>query len=168
MLLMNDTAGNQEGFLRIATPEDIPVLLNHHGKMFEEIREKTGNPADLPVLAALEREYAGKLAREIPSGACIAWVVQSGDHLVSSGAISIVSYVPIPHDLSSRIAFLHSIYTEKGYRHRHYARRITQAAADYCRNQGIRRLYLFASDAGRPVYKKAGFAPVPNMMLLLQ
>jgi GNAT superfamily N-acetyltransferase len=165
---VNDPAGNHEGCLRIATPEDIPYLVNHHRKMFEEIRKKTGNPAGLPVLAALEKEYTGKLAREIPSGACIAWVVQIGDCIVSSGAISIVSYVPVPHDLSSRIAFLHSIYTGPEYRHRHYARRITQAAADYCRDAGINRMYLFASDAGRPVYEKAGFVPVPNMMILLQ
>jgi len=165
---MNGPAGDDEGCLRITTPGDIPFLVKHHRKMFEEIREKTGNPADFPILTALENEYRIKLAREIPSGACVAWVVHVGDRIVSSGAISIVSYVPVPHDLSSRIAFLHSIYTEKEYRHRYYARRITQAAADYCRERGIRRLYLFASDAGQPVYEKAGFVPVPNTMLLLQ
>ena len=165
---MNDRAGEREGNLRIATPEDIPFLVNHHRKMFEEIREKTGNPVDLPLPAALENEYRVKLAREIPSGVCIAWVVLIGDRIVSSGAVSIISYVPVPHDLSTNIAFLHSVYTEKEYRHRYYARRITQAAADYCRDKGIRRLYLFASDAGQPVYEKVGFVPVPNAMLLLQ
>jgi GNAT superfamily N-acetyltransferase len=165
---VNDPAWDNEDCLRITIPQDIPFLVNHHRKMFEEIREKTGNPVDHDTLAALEKEYSGKLAREIPSGACIGWAVHIGDHMVASGSISIVSYVPVPHDLSSRIAFLHSIYTEPEYRHRHYARRITQAAADYCRDAGIKRLYLFASDAGRPVYEKAGFVPVPNMMLLLQ
>lgn len=165
---MHTPAGNNDGCLRIATPEDIPLLVNHHRKMFEEIREKTGNPVDLPVLVALEKEYSIKLVREIPSGTCIAWVVDIGDRIVSSGAVSIVSYVPVPHDLATNIAFLHSVYTEKEYRHRHYARRITQAAADFCRSRGIRRLYLIASDAGRPVYEKSGFVPVPNMMLLLQ
>jgi GNAT superfamily N-acetyltransferase len=165
---VNDPAVSNDGHLRIAIPEDIPILLHHHRKMFEEIRKKTGNPVDLSILAALENEYRVKLAREIPCGACIAWVVDIGDRIVSSGAVSIVSYVPVPHDLSFRIAFLHSVYTEKAYRHRHYARRITQAAADYCRDRGIRRLYLFASDAGQPVYEKAGFVPVPNTMLLLQ
>jgi len=165
---MYDPAGDNEGYLRIATPEDIPFLVNHHRKMFEEIREKTGNRVDLSILAALENEYSVKLVREIPSGACIAWVMLVGDRIVSSGAVSIISYVPVPHDLSSTIAFLHSVYTEKEYRHRHCARRITQAAAGYCRDRGIRRLYLFASDAGRPVYEKAGFVPVPNTMLLLQ
>jgi GNAT superfamily N-acetyltransferase len=163
---MNNPPGDKEGCLRIATPEDIPFLVKHHRKMFEEIREKTGNPVDLPTLPALENEYNAKLAREIPSGTCIAWVVDIGDRIVSSGAVSIVSYVPVPHDLSSNIGFLHSVYTEKEYRHRHYAQRITRAAADYCRDRGIRRLYLFASDAGQPVYEKIGFVPVPNTMVL--
>lgn len=136
--------------------------------MFEEIREKSGNSLDPAVLFAIGNEYATKLTREIPTGACVAWVIQAGDRVVSSGAISIVSYVPVPHDPSSQIAFLHSIYTEKEYRHRHFACRITQAAAEYCRNRGILRLYLFASDAGRPVYEKAGFEPVPNLMMLRQ
>ena len=165
---MNDPAGDNDGCLRIATPEDIPFLIKYHRKMFEEIREKTGRPVDLPMLAALENEYSVKLVREIPSGACIAWVVPIGDRIISSGAVSIISYVPVPHDLSSNIAFLHSVYTEKEFRRRHFARRITQAAADYCRDRGIRRLYLFASDSGRRGYEKAGFVPVPNTMLLLQ
>ena len=64
--------------------------------MVEEIREQTGNPADLPVPAALETEYAAKLARELPLGTCTAWVVQIGDRIVSSGAVSVISYVPNP------------------------------------------------------------------------
>jgi len=165
---MHDPTGTGNVCIRIAGEEDIPCLAIHHRMMFEEIRESTGLPLDPPGLAVLEKEYAQKLAGEFRSGTCISWVIQIGERIVSSGAISIVPYVPVPHDLSCRIAFLHSVYTEKEHRHRHYASRITQEAADYCRNQGIRRLYLFASDAGRPVYERTGFVPVPNMMLLLQ
>lgn len=165
---MNELAGNCEGCLRVATPGDISHLAKHHRMMFEEIGEKRGIPTDPSALASLEQEYAKKLAREFESGTCISWVIQAGDRIVSSGAISILSYVPVPHDPTLRVAFLHSVYTEYEYRHRHYAREITQEAADYWRKQGIRRLYLFASDAGRPVYETIGFVPVPNMMLLLQ
>jgi GNAT superfamily N-acetyltransferase len=165
---MSGRSTGDEPCIRTAVPDDIPILAHHHRLMFEEIREKSGLPIDPSAMADLENGYADKLAYEFPSGACVSWVVQIRDQIVSSGAVSIVDYVPVPHDLSSRVAFLHSIYTEKEYRHRRYAEKITQAAADYCRNQGIRRLYLFASDSGRPLYEKIGFAPVPNMMLLLQ
>ena len=165
---MNELVGNREACVRIASPEDIPFLAKHHRMMFEEIGEKRSIPQDLSALASLEMEYAKKLAHEFNTGACISWVVQIGDKIVSSGAISIISYVPVPHDLSSRIAFLHSVYTENEYRHQHHAHCITQEAAKYCKNQGIKRLYLFASDAGRPLYENSGFIPVPNMMMLLQ
>jgi len=153
-----------EGYIRFATAGDIPLLEMHHRIMFEEIRKKSGNPEDPAVLGIVGIEYAKKLVREIPSGDCVAWILQLGDRAVASGAVSIVSYVPVPHDPHSRIAFLHSIFTEQEYRNRRFASRITQAAADYCRSQGIRRLYLFASDAGRPLYEKTGFFPVPNVM----
>ena len=164
---MTVSATGDEGYVRLATSEDIPLLEMHHRIMFEEIRKASGNPADPAVLGVVGIEYARKLAREIPDGDCVAWILELGDRAVASGAVSIVSYVPVPHDPRSRIAFLHSVYTEKEYRHRHFARRITQAAAGYYRTQGIRRLYLFASDAGRSVYGKAGFVPVPNAMLLM-
>ena len=165
---MNELAGNREVCMRIATPDDILLLAKHHRMMFEEIWERNGIPTDKSGLALLEKEYVKKLTNEFKSGTCISWVVQIGNQIVSSGAISIVLYVPVPHDLSPQIAFLHSVYTEKEYRHQHYARDITQEAANYCRNLGIKRLYLFASDAGRPLYENIGFVPVPNMMMLLQ
>ncbi len=163
---MTVPAAENEGYVRLATSDDIPLLETHHRIMFEEIRQKSGNAVDPAVLGVVGIEYAKKLAREIPTGDCVAWILQLGDRAVSSGAISIVSYVPVPHDPRSRIALLHSIYTEREYRHRHFACRVTQAATDYCRSMGIRRLYLFASDAGRPLYARAGFVPVQNMMMM--
>jgi len=154
--------------IREATKEDIPWLARHHRLMFEEIRESNGTAPDPAVMVVLEKEYAAKLAREFESGTCISWVALNCDRIIASGAISIMQYVPVPHDLSCQVAFLHSVYTEKEYRHRHHATRIARKAADFCHDRGIKRLYLFASNAGTPVYEKTGFVPVPNMMLLLQ
>jgi len=154
--------------VQTATLEDMVSLAQHHRRMFEEIWEKQNRAVDPAVLANLEQAYAGKLAEELKSGACVAWVVDRAGRIVSSGAISILSYVPVPHDLSPKIAFLHSIYTEPEYRNQAYAQRITRAATRYCRQQGIRRLYLFSSDDGRRIYEKSGFEPVDNVMIFHQ
>jgi GNAT superfamily N-acetyltransferase len=159
---------NQDPSIRLATQEDIPTLAYHHRKMFEEIWEKKSRASDPALLSALEEEYARKLTDELKSGTCIAWVTVLEGRIVSSGAISILSYVPVPHDLSSKIAFLHSIYTEKPYRSHHFAQGITREATRYCREQGIKRLYLFSSDDGRSIYEKNGFMPVDNLMMLYQ
>jgi len=165
---MDTVAEIGDSSIRVATEEDIPWLARHHRMMFEEIQESNGTVPDPGVMALLEKEYAAKLAREFKSGTCISWVAVKGDRIVASGAVSILQYVPVPHDLSCPVAFLHSVYTEKEYRRRDHATRIARKAADFCRDQGIKRLYLFASTAGTRVYEKTGFVPVPNMMLLLQ
>jgi GNAT superfamily N-acetyltransferase len=165
---MGDLTVREEPRIRIATQDDIPLLARHHRMMFEEIWEQGSKPFDPQAMSVLEQEYTAKLSSEFTSGSCRAWVVQESDRIVSSGAVSIVPYVPTPLDPQIPIAFLHSIYTEKEFRHQHHARRITEEASEYCRNRGIKRLYLFASDAGRPLYASLGFTPVPNMMLLLQ
>jgi len=99
---MNTPTGIRDICTRIATPKDIPFLAEHHRKMFEEIWEKSGLPVDLSQFALLETEYAKKIANEFKYGTCTSWVIQIGERIVSSGAISIVSYVPVPYDLSSR------------------------------------------------------------------
>ncbi len=153
--------------VRVAGPKDIPHLVRHHLLMFDEIWDLKGEAIDPAARDAVGKEYREKLAREFTTGTCVAWVVEVKGAVAASGAVSILPYVPVPHDPESRIAILHSIYTEKGYRRRQFARRITDAAAGYCRDQGVHRMYLFASTDGQKVYEQAGFSPVPNMMMRL-
>ncbi|RJR35496.1 MAG: GNAT family N-acetyltransferase [Desulfobacteraceae bacterium] len=156
-----------ESALRDASEHDIPQLCNHHRKMFEEIWGRKGRLIDIAVGEEMEREYSRKLARELPSGSCKAWIIESGGRVVASGAITIVSFVPTPVDLSSKVAYLHSVYTETNMRGKNFAGRIVKAAISYCKTSGIRRVILNASEAGRPVYEKIGFTPYPEMMRLI-
>ncbi|MFA5331186.1 MAG: GNAT family N-acetyltransferase [Methanoregula sp.] len=153
-----------EAWLRVAVGGDIPALAVFHRKMFEEIWQASGIAAAPGAMQAVEEEYGRKLSRELADGSCTAWVVEEDGRVVAGGAVSTVSYVPVPHDPACTMAFLHSVYTETGSRHHGYARMITDEAVRFCKSRGIKRLYLFASEAGRPVYEKSGFGPVPNMM----
>jgi GNAT superfamily N-acetyltransferase len=87
--------------------------------------------------------------------------------IVSSGAITFVSFVPTPYDLSSKVVYLHSIYTEKSHRNKKCAQYIVHTAIKYCRAQGVNRIILTASNAGKPIYEKIGFHATPDMMRLL-
>ena len=153
--------------LREATDRDIPALARHHRMMFEEVWQAMGKAVEGVSADAVEEAYARKLRAQINSGACKAWAIEDRGNIAASGAISIVSYVPTLLDPSSDVAYLHSMFTEKDYRGRRCASRIIHQALEYCRSRGIKRIMLFASDAGRPIYEHVGFSPVPNMMRLL-
>lgn len=156
-----------EPLLRIGQEDDIPELAVHHRKMFEEIWKKGGIPVECSVMKQVEVNYAKKLHTEFPNGSCYAWVICKNKRIISSGAISTCSYVPVPHDPTPVIAFFHSVYTEPDERGHGYARLITQEAIEYCKTKGIVRLYLFASEDGRHIYHENGFIPVENMMMQL-
>jgi GNAT superfamily N-acetyltransferase len=129
----------------------------------EEKRERI----DPSICKTLEKGYIEKMKRELTDGSCKAWVIEDGNKIVASGAVSIVSFVPTPKDLFFKVAYLHSMYTEKAYRNRQCAQRIIKIALQYCKNNGLKRIILNASDAGRPKYEKLGFQTSPDTMRLL-
>ncbi len=153
--------------IREATVNDIPLLAIHHRKMFEEIWENKGEDIDRSIFAEIERAYIEKLKRQLQDCSCKAWVIEDEHRVIASGAISIVSFVPSPQDLSSNVAYLHSVYTERDQRNNQCAQRIVKQAVHYCQAHGIRRVILNSSEAGRPIYEKIGFKPAPDIMRLL-
>ena len=149
-----------------ATSDDIQELAVHHKKMFVEIFENKGQIISTAVANGIEKAYAEKLINQLPNGNCKAWVIRNHAQIVASGAISIVSYVPVPNDINHNIAYLHSMYTEKEFRGRDFAHQIIEKAIQYCKKIGINRILLNASDAGRPLYDEVGFCPSPESMRL--
>lgn len=150
--------------LQDATIDDIRILAIHHRKMFEEIWEQKGQKIEKGRAEEIEAAYCEKIEKQIPEGTCIAWVVKNDNQIIASGAITIVSLVPVPSDINHNIAYLHSMYTEKGYRNQKYAQKIVDRAIHYCQKIGINRVVLNASDAGKPIYEKSGFVSSPETM----
>ncbi|MBI4618669.1 MAG: hypothetical protein HY739_00655 [Desulfobacterales bacterium] len=105
-----------EMHLREAAGDDISIMAAHHRKMFEEIWELKGEHLGTVRAREIEKAYTQKLETEMESGVCKAWVIEDKGKIVSSGAITLVSFVPNPSDLSSKVAYLHSMYTEKSHR----------------------------------------------------
>ena len=153
--------------IRMATVNDIPILVAHHHKMFEEIWTLLGFEIDAHQFDTMDQVHEAKLRKEIANGTCKAWVIGIDNKIVASGAISLNSMTPTPYDPFYQVAYLHSIFTEPEYRRRGFAECITKEAIRYCKLQGIGRMILEASDAGRPIYEKLGFQPSGRTLRLL-
>ena len=150
--------------LREATTDDIDTLVNHHVAMFREIYSINNQPINETAFHAMELKYREKLNRQLADTSCKAWVIVEENRIRSSAAISLFSAVPIPTDPSIKIAFLHSVYTEKAFRNRGFAQQLVECAMQYCREKDINRIDLAASDAGRSIYQRLGFDDFPYAM----
>ncbi|OQA89287.1 MAG: Acetyltransferase (GNAT) family protein [bacterium ADurb.Bin236] len=145
----------------------IPQLAIHHRMMFEEIWQNRSMTINDDIGNEIQNAYAEKLENEMPSGMCVPWGFVDNGRIVASGAITIVSFVPVPLDLSSRVAYLHSMFTEKKYRKGGLAGSIVKRAVEHCKKAGVKRIFLNASDAGKRLYENMGFVSSPETMRLL-
>jgi len=157
-----------EFLLREATSADIPALVNHRRQMFEDMASARGTAQNAAGLDAMDAAYVLHLRAHLGDDTLQAWVIEAKGQIVASGAISFLVWPPRPNDLTERFALLHSVYTVPEYRRRGLARRIVQTAIEACRAEGLRRLTLHASAAGRPLYESLGFAPTNEMRLILK
>jgi GNAT superfamily N-acetyltransferase len=154
--------------LREAMLADIPTLVMHRRRMFVDMDALRDAQPDPTKLDAMDRAYARQLQAWLPDGSIRAWVIEAEGGIVASGAVLFSEWLPRPNDLTGRLAYLHSVYTQPAYRRRGLARRIVQAAIDACRADGLRRLALHASDAGQPLYESMGFRLTNEMRLILE
>jgi len=153
--------------LREATLVDIPTLVKHRRWMFEDMAQVEGVVLRAADLDEMDVAYAAQLRRHLSEGVQRAWVIEAGGQIVASGALLFAEWLARPNDLTERLAYLHSVFTEAGFRRRGLARRIVVTAIDLCREQGLRRLMLHASRVGRPLYDSLGFLATNEMRLVL-
>jgi GNAT superfamily N-acetyltransferase len=109
--------------------------------------------------AALAGAIEGWLRERIASPTFGAFVAEEDGTVVGSGGISVYDSPPGPA-LIGREAYVMSMYTDPPYRGRGVARAVLAALLDFAREAGgVYRVWLRASDMGRPLYLSAGFEP---------
>jgi GNAT superfamily N-acetyltransferase len=116
---------------------------------------------ETPASAALEASIAAWLRERLDSrsfGAFVA-VEEADGRGVGSGGISIYDNPPGPGP-TTREAYVMSMFTEPAWRGRGVARAVLAALLDFAREAGgVGRVWLRASEMGRPLYLRAGFEP---------
>lgn len=161
MTVKNEISIKPAGF------NDIPVLVLHYHKMFKEIYGLQKIKINKKEFNEMYKNYREKLRVELKNGICKAWILKKSNKILASGAISIISMVPVLNDPSCKVAYLHSIYTEKKARGKGFAKQIVKKTIDYCKSEGIKRIILNTSGEGKSLYEKIGFQKSDNSMRFL-
>jgi len=144
--------------LRVATLDDVDVLVHHRIAMFQDM----GVPLDA---AAVDAAFRRWLLDMMPKGVYRAWVVDAGARVISGGGITILPWPPGPHYFSGRLAFVYNVYTEPDHRRRGLGRMVMEAIHAWCREERIGSLALNASRFGQSMYESLGYVVTPSPMM---
>ena len=143
---------------RNATVDDANLLMEW--RKIQLVEE--GIKADKDIDKELEAFFQKKLAEE----SLIQWIVEEQTEIIATGAIVIYDFPPSYTNKSGKKAYVTNMYTKIDYRGKGIATGLFTKLVDEAKSLGITKMWLGASQLGRPVYKKFGFKETDEWMEL--
>ncbi len=151
--------------VRLATAADADVIARHRAGMFRDMGSLRADAFD--ALVAASRTY---LAQAISRGTYRGWLaapVDRPDNILSGAGVHIRDILPRPDRAGGLMAgpeaLVVNVYTDHGWRRLGLAEMLMRHIIEWSETNGIQRMVLHASDAGRSLYMRLGFSPTNEM-----
>ena len=148
---------------RKATADDLEALARLRWAMQFERQEE--HPSDPETWETYLAAYRDAYAEQIAQGGFDAWLAEAGSQAVSCVVLLWWRTPPIFDQLVRRRGMVSSVYTMPEYRRRGISRQLMLLLIAHAQELEIRRLVLWASEMGRPMYEGLGFEPSHGMEL---
>jgi GNAT superfamily N-acetyltransferase len=146
--------------IRRATVADIPAIVSHRERMFREM----GTVCDYDAMAAACARW---YAEALPVGTYRGWMAELDAAVIGGGGMIVTPWSPGPSRLDPRMAWVYNVFVDPGHRGLGVATQLMDAMHGWCREQGIERLALNATEAGARVYRELGYGAVLEPMMRL-
>lgn len=139
--------------LRRAEVTDAETIAGHRYAMFRDMGYK-----DEAALDSMRKKFLPWVEMKLQSGDYLGWLaVTEGVIVVGGAGLWLMDWPPHMVGSSPRRGNIVNVYTEPSFRRRGLARRLTEAALDFCKANEIDFVILHASDEGRRLYEELGF-----------
>lgn len=118
---------------------------------------------DMNIVEEQSRDY---YRHSLADESHIAYLVYDGEIFAGSGGVSFFRVMPTFHNPDGRKAYIMNMYTSPEYRRKGIGRQTLSLLVSAAREKGISAISLEATDMGRPLYEKFGFACMEHEMEL--
>jgi GNAT superfamily N-acetyltransferase len=147
--------------VRRATPEDLESLVRLRMALFAELDLEQTAKDGAPLVAAT-RIYLGDA---LTTGRFHAWLAETdAREAVACSGLVFLERPPAPGALDAREGYVLNMYTAPAWRGKGIARALMETLMAHARELHLHKLFLHASDDGRPLYERLGFRPNPTAL----
>lgn len=142
--------------IRRATADDAEAMARLRRDMQIELMPTDTRPDLLPpdALVSHNRDY---FREKIPTPDFIAFLAEADGEIVGTSGIVMYRVPPTGGNPTGIEGFVMNMYTVPSFRGRDIATRLLGRLVEHARGLGARRVWLRASEYGRPVYDRYGF-----------
>ncbi|MEE6449853.1 GNAT family N-acetyltransferase [Gottfriedia acidiceleris] len=148
-------------FIKV-THEQIEHVISLRLKLLNELGELK-SPEEEKLIETSTREY---LNTALSKDEFISFMAENNGVPVSISGMVLFKRPPYLENLQGIEGYILNMYTATEFRGKGLARRLLEKCIDECKKSGVKRIWLHASEDGRPLYKKMGFTKKNNEMEL--
>jgi len=109
-------------------------------------------------------QVRGFVERATHEGRWWSWLAEDGARVVGGLSMLVQEVPPHPRDPRSLDGFVFNVWVAPRHRRAGVGRRLVDACLDVARTDGLRRVALVATDAGRHLYESVGFTPDADLL----
>ncbi|MFZ6653847.1 GNAT family N-acetyltransferase [Undibacterium sp. TJN19] len=145
----------------MANPDDLQQIIALRLRLFGDLVDfNHGKGVDAELQAATSAYFE----RSFTGDDCKTWLAEADGQIVAAGTLAIFSRPPYPGNVSGKDAYLLNMFTLPEYRGKGHGKAVLQQAMHYAQQHGYGKVWLHASDQGRPLYAAAGFVEDSSYM----
>ncbi|MBT2636655.1 GNAT family N-acetyltransferase [Bacillus sp. ISL-39] len=128
-------------------------VINLRLALLKELGE-LNSPREEQLMETSTREY---LESALSKNEFISYIAEKGEEPVGISGIVIFKRPPYLENLKGIEAYILNMYTVPLYRGLGLAKELLELCIEECKESGVKRIWLHASEDGEPLYKKMGF-----------
>ncbi|WP_047244313.1 GNAT family N-acetyltransferase [Chromobacterium subtsugae] len=146
--------------IRQALPSDLETIVLLRMRLFDDAAALNGVGPDETIRAATIAYFR----QALQGGDCVTWVSEEAGQVVAIGSLAVFARPPYPGNAAGRDAYLLNMYTLPDHRGQGHARAIVRSALALAQRRGYGKVWLHATEAGRPLYRQEGFLASADYM----
>lgn len=141
--------------IRRASLEDVETLVD----LRMALERESGHLTQDAMLADVRRATRQYYLEALPAEAVLVWVAEAQGTMVATSGLIFFRKPPSERNLTGLEAHILNMYTLPAWRGQGIATRLLQTLITSAKQRHAHRIWMYATQDGRPIYDRAGFVP---------
>lgn len=141
--------------IRRASLEDVETLVN----LRLALERESGHLTQGALLAEVRRATRQYFLEALPAEAILVWVAEAQGTIVATSGLIFYQKPPSERNLMGLEAYILNMYTVPAWRGKGIATKLLQTLIASAKQRYAHRIWMYATQDGRPIYERAGFVP---------
>jgi GNAT superfamily N-acetyltransferase len=141
--------------IRQASLEDVEMLVD----LRLALERESGHLTQGAMVADVRRATREYFLEALPAEAILVWVAEAQGMIVATSGLIFFQKPPSERNLTGLEAYILNMYTVPAWRGHGIATRLLQTLIASAKQHHAHRIWMYATQDGRPIYERAGFIP---------